>query len=163
MASLWGRTTRRVVTHEPSEIKLGDACTGRVGFLQRPGPGTHSRKERTDMRTGGPHPGTVQDPDLEGTGTLTAQRRSLDFPRIRTITYYISYSSTYTLENFGWTPSLGVRQISNIISPHSIDACTCYTHNYLTIIVPLRSSAKKFPRSQPVPIMFINLVYRFIL
>jgi hypothetical protein len=56
--------------------------------------------------------------------------------------YYISSSSTYTLENFGWTPSLGARQISNIISPHSIDACTCYTHNYLTIIVPLRSSAK---------------------
>jgi hypothetical protein len=39
---------------------------------QGPRPGTHSRKERTDTRTGGPHPGTVQDPDSEGTGTLTA-------------------------------------------------------------------------------------------
>ena len=93
------------------------------------------------MRTGCPHPGTVQDPESEGTGTLTALGRSLDSSRIRTIIYYISYSSTCTLENFGWTPPLGVRQISNIISLHSIDACTCYTHNYLTIIVPLRSSA----------------------
>jgi hypothetical protein len=42
---------------------LEDACTGRIGFLQRLGPGTHSADDLMESCTGGPPSGEVPVPE----------------------------------------------------------------------------------------------------